>query len=1036
MVHVYRYLSALGVLVAMFCAYALLVAPWVSPPRVKRREQSAAPAPPPGIGLPPQLVALFPPDAWERKNPKIVETEQCTLLVQDYVAADGRLELKPCTLVFQSRSGPGEERGRPVVLQAPKAELVFDKPLDLARGELGRVEKGTLAGEIRIFSPPTQPDGSDAFYLETRAVWLDRESIRTANDVEFRYGNTRGRGRDLEITLVQSTGQEPRSKAKFRGVQAVTLKRLEYLQMAMPASMTPASGLAPTGTLTAPPPLEIGCRGYFTFDVVQQRARFLEGVIVRQALPDKLPDALHCEELLLEFGKAAAEAEPKAPTADAIAGRLRRLVASGKPATLESPSRGIKAEAASMEYVLAERSFHLQASSELPWVKLWQGEQHFVAPEVHYQMPEQGRLGRLLASGPGELRMEDRRNEAKAPLTARWKKSLEVQPQDNGHVISLSEQASVEMTPMGKFEANELHFWVREIAAPAASTVGSSALPGQQPLNNSAAGGLVPDRLLAMGNVRMVSPGLDMDTARLEAWFLHLPAEKPVQQPPRGIDHPIREPVAPVAYSEEATPEATIRGARPARLPPPPKEQKFHVSGDVVRTQLILRGGKLNIEDLSIRGHAQIDEVLVPEPNLEPLRVRSDFLELRAGTQPHATAEMSGFPAEIAGRGMALAGNKIELVRLRNEVAVNGAGEAKLPMGTGGGTSGGLLPLPGAGAQPATAAVPPRTSEPIHIIWQRSMIFDGLNARFHGDIEVRTALQTARMPALEATLNRRIDFGMPVAEPAAILNAEPLGLARVVLDGGDQGVHLDSRGYDELGNLASRDQMHVKGAVIDQQSGGLHAQGPGWLSTVRRGNGTAIPGGAVPAAVGVGVGAPGAALPVAAPAAATGLSSVHVSFEREMVGDLNQRWVEFRQEVRTTHSPAIDFGQVIAADPLAPLSEQMVLMRSQTLRLTDNSAIQPRSFELLAAGGTKVEGRGVFVDAPRVGYVSDKEMLTIQGEGRVLAKVFSQRPEQPGNMEGQSFRYNLRTGELILESVNIQFGLGPAGLKLPVPGSR
>jgi hypothetical protein len=149
-----------------------------------------------------------------------------------------------------------------------------------------------------------------------------------------------------------------------------------------------------------------------------------------------------------------------------------------------------------------------------------------------------------------------------------------------------------------------------------------------------------------------------------------------------------------------------------------------------------------------------------------------------------------------------------------------------------------------------------------------------------------------------------------------------------------------------------------------------------------------------------------------------------------MVGDLNQRWIEFRQDVRTTYSPAKDFGDVIAADPLSPLGEGVALMRSQTLRITDTSFAKARSFELKAEGGTTVEAKNMFVDAPRVTYSSEKEALTVEGDGRVTAKAFGPQ----GHVEGQRFWYHLRTGKLQLDVIkNLQFGLSP-DLKLPLGG--
>jgi hypothetical protein len=165
------------------------------------------------------------------------------------------------------------------------------------------------------------------------------------------------------------------------------------------------------------------------------------------------------------------------------------------------------------------------------------------------------------------------------------------------------------------------------------------------------------------------------------------------------------------------------------------------------------------------------------------------------------------------------------------------------------------------------------------------------------------------------------------------------------------------------------------------------------------------------------------------------LTSIHVAFEREIVGDLNRREIEFRQQVLTTYSPANDFNDVIAADPIGKLGPGMVLMQSDVLTITEFVIPPLRWFELRATGHTQVRGEKVDVDAPIVGYSSDKEVLTIQGDGRADAKAWwHQTPgDDPIRYEGQLLRYNLRTGNLVNEVIkNLHIPLGP-NIKLPAP---
>ncbi len=134
MIHFYRYLSALTVLLITFSVYAVAVAPWIEPPPIARAPlaQNVPVTPPVTDETKSELASLFPPGHWVLGDPKIVETEQCTLLIQDYKPVEGgNLELKPCVLIFRARGAspattpdslPAAKRSRPIILEAPKAE--------------------------------------------------------------------------------------------------------------------------------------------------------------------------------------------------------------------------------------------------------------------------------------------------------------------------------------------------------------------------------------------------------------------------------------------------------------------------------------------------------------------------------------------------------------------------------------------------------------------------------------------------------------------------------------------------------------------------------------------------------------------------------------------------------------------------------------------------------------------------------------------------------------------------------------------------
>src|SRR5204863_7246750 len=95
-------------------------------------------------------------------------------------------------------------------------------------------------------------------------------------------------------------------------------------------------------------------------------------------------------------------------------------------------------------------------------VMLRQGKSQFESRSIEYEMAEAGRLGKLYASGPGELEFVQENGQT---VQASWKKSLHVRPHEGSQAISLLGAAHIS-GEMGTFDAAELHLWVKELPRP------------------------------------------------------------------------------------------------------------------------------------------------------------------------------------------------------------------------------------------------------------------------------------------------------------------------------------------------------------------------------------------------------------------------------------------------------------------------------------------------------------------------------------------------------------------------------------------
>jgi hypothetical protein len=165
----------------------------------------------------------------------------------------------------------------------------------------------------------------------------------------------------------------------------------------------------------------------------------------------------------------------------------------------------------------------------------------------------------------------------------------------------------------------------------------------------------------------------------------------------------------------------------------------------------------------------------------------------------------------------------------------------------------------------------------------------------------------------------------------------------------------------------------------------MEADGPGWVSTVRLG----------------GAGNPLAARGLAAaaappPTAQTGppqFNYLYVEFQLQIVGNLFQHQVEFQRNVRTIYGPVDGWQGTLNVDQRPEqLNEQTVLMECQRLELREMPGSFPdtTTLEMEATGDTVVEGKGFTARAARIGYQDEKQLLTLQGDGRQDAELTRQ----------------------------------------------
>ncbi|MFO0817200.1 MAG: hypothetical protein U1A77_04620 [Pirellulales bacterium] len=1022
---------------AAFAAYTVVVVPMIEPSVVRRAD--AGPADPAGAkplsadaplnrfdGL---LSTLFPPEAWQVQRPKIAEDDGFVFLFRDFrQLSDGRVELKPCTLIVLPKDYNDEGTGTsvPMVVTAEEgAELQFDNDGGSQRGRFGRFVSGRLPGEVRVTRPESTPGAGDGLSLTTSNIQIDSQRIWTPHDVQFRYGASYGSGRDLVITLLPGadggkTGSSV-SGAALNGIKFVELVHLDKLHLELPKER-PTTAPAPDDSSSLPrpgdrggifsgpadAPIEITCQGSFRMDVQERIASFDDRVEVLRVQNDGPSDQLTCQLLLIHFVRPTVvipaspnatnnetistpqvEVPPAGHSADVrhavgveettrrgqvaptsarpMAMDVERIVATGAPVILHAVSAGARARGERLEYNVAKRLLHLEDSHT---ATLEQAGLRIEAPQLQYQLADDpSRLGRAWASGPGRLtRVDDRGGQ----LETSWGEEFRLRPQEDLHVLSLRGGTSIQMPGFGKFVAATLHAWVRETPDAAGKL------------------SIVPDRLLAQGQVRFDSPKLAGSTQELQAWFRAATLDE--QVPPGAAER------------LGASGNTGGPGRSVSFLPSAPRQEtrsRMNVNGDLLRIQVVQAGERSLLDQISVRGNVEVTELDPTTTGADQLKITGAELNIDDAQSSRAIIRVSGESqglARVRARGLDLAGQEIHLNQAENRLWIDGAGSMTLPpMANRRKPRGEVLfentrPLAsgqGGGVLRDDAEKSSRPT-PFTITWKGRLDFDGQNARFQRDVQARGThrLNSGELlelvvlgGLLDVSLSHRLSFGGESPPP-------DLGLAQMTFGG-----HIYIEGQTtQFGAVTAKHRMQLHNLSLDQLSGRLHGDGPGWLSTTRLDDGQFSNAVAGPAAT------PTAGPPAPRPQP-TGpqLVYLHVEFSRAMDGNVTAQHVEFTDQVQSIFGPVPNWETELDWRNPDSAGEKGAALRCERLAVGQMPGATPDSpaVELEATGSAVVEGQKFMARGARISYAQAKDLLLLAGDGRSDAEFFRKPSANP-----------------------------------------
>lgn len=976
-----RISGSLAVVLIVYWAYALVAVPLIEPSADSKpntiARRSNADGDDPGERERRQLRSLFPPDAWEvaSAKTKVLKSDRAKLLLQSYDnLGGGRLKITPCTIVFDYDDPLATEEQRirqSIILRSPQgAILQFDRPVDFKQPRDANLIGGQLIGEVVIYSDWKQPGPDDDLRIVTSNVRLDRQTISTADPVEFRWGPHFGGGQDMKIKLLPGIPRPGMgvSAMNVAGIEWFEMRHVERLHLDLgeqkgakkpeaTAAFSKNAELKPIRKPTSDSdlsflssgstPVEISCRGAFRFNVVGRVATFSDDVHVVKPNPGGDSDELVGDELLIGFIERSTQktqamvARPGVRRAPSMDLKAERLEARGRPVVITAPSENVVARAKRIEYNLLTKTLSLDGDEP---IYLRRGPNELRSRSATYQTAaDPDRLGQVVALGPGSFHGQSP-DEPEQQVEAVWQDELRIRPQDQFQVLSLIGGAELRSPGKGQLQAKKIFLWLDENpTAPKSARLKARALTASEDVR--------------LGASQLSGKGIE----QLEISFDDISGTPTAEQ----RDDAATGSLTPITPGEAAANPST---SQPIALLPPvtpgtANPQHFELMGRLVRARVQIGTSKQAMTYLLIENGVQITETQTEHPGEIPIVIRGDRLEATNATEPNARATVFGQPARFEGRGLTLDGANITIDRGEHRLTIDGPGRMNV-----------LLDKDLDG-RPLLA---PST---LTILWKESMGFDGQTARFRREVNAST-------PGIPSR-NEMTQFDLKTTEMDVRLQ-QPIDFSQQKTDRGPQdqrqielircvgGVAMESRTFDARQQLVSHDQMKLTDLAVNRISGELNG-GPGWINRVWRGSSDLT-----------GVGPNGA--PAAAPAKADQLSGLHVEYRGSITGNVLRHKVTFADQVRIGYAPVDSWDAVLpTADPNRLGEDGRI---GSCDRLTVVQMPLPtgngQSVELEAFGNAVVEGTTFRAVGHRITYAEVKDLFTIEGDGRSAAVLYRQ----------------------------------------------
>ncbi|WP_428307284.1 hypothetical protein [Lacipirellula sp.] len=1008
---------AFAVTAVLYQGYVLAVAPFIEP--AWRVAQATATPAVDEMMTPAEalhryrdlLTAYFPPEHWcFAKPPRALENGQALIIFSDYTETpDGKLEVPQCAVIFfPTAHAKSDSPPRDAIIM--ESELGASLQLEAQKGDFGfgPIQHGVLNGKVDIRSDMREPGPADDLLINTDNLVINEDGIYTRSPVNMRMGPHNGFGRELEIRFSKAEGGS--GSAGLGGIYG----KLEELIVKHDVTMTAQLGQQslfdkPAAQPGAPaPPIHIQSAGPFRLNFIAEVASFNDQVRVRQTHPDGKLDQLNANELQLFFTKTSkwnAEGDGVAPTENSGTPSMgfepATITAIGSPVTLSAQSHDAAAEGEKLSIELGPRRITLEGGNE---VRLAHQGAEIHAPMVRYTLPAKDsgqKIGSIAArGGAGWIKAILDPLQPYRVLDVHWTDALNTERSDGRLVLILDGRPRVGLAGVGTMWADRLELFLREV---------ETGPPTANGAGGSLAGSVVPELIKASNNVAIESSQLTGKVNSLKVRIDHGNA---------GAG-----PMSPAPGQIAATPVSTGGPTMPTPVAPPASNpialfnpsgaangKSYDIQGVTLELDVAMQGKTAALRGVNVDGNVLFKETSPVAPGEQPMQIDAEHLKVTAADTPNAQIEISGgggqngIPqqiAELTANGAKLRVPAIAVQRGSSQAQVNTPGEVQL-----------LVDRDMQGNQLARP-------EPLLITWQESMLLNGSELTFLGDVRVQHSSGWLTTRRLVVRTVQPIDFG-------GGNNGQRPQLEQIECW---EGVLAEFDQRDVTG-ITSRQRMQLQAMQVNQLTGEIRGNGPGTIDSIHLAKGASgLMGGG-------GAGAP------AAPRLMNEevkLRHLHIDFVRGVGGNmLASKTVKVIGNVEAVYGPVDSWDQRLSMSPGGDPGADTVWITCDELGVTESpmarvAADAGRQVELNALGNVVLEGQdkqGKLYNATggKATFDQSKGLFILEGDqnrpATIEQQAYAGAPKSPQSAQRISFNQN--TGIVEAQGLHHASSINPA----------